>query len=177
MSNHGMRMARIPCLIILRENHMHLSRRFVAAVIALTVIAALSGVVYAQEQEQTISIKDILAKAECPLTDAQTKTLGEMKAGGDFSMFQELATLFDAKQDAALKEVFGTSPGFGDMPEQPRFLFFTIIFENEGCPFTSDQAAKIKAINDDDPMAMFGEMQNIFTEEQAGILQAMMPNQ
>ena len=152
---------------------MHQSRRFVTVFALLAVMMVFAGMVFAQQQ--ALTIKDILAKAEAPLTADQAKKLSSVKIGGDFSVFQEINTMFTEKQTASLKEAFGSSPSFDGGPDQPRMLFFAIIFENEECPFSAEQIAKIKGLNGDDPMAMFGEMQNIFNEKQNGVMQAMMP--
>lgn len=139
----------------------------VALAVALVVLVGM-----ASAQEKPLTISDILTTAKCPLTEDQTTKLKNFSFG-DPESFMGLNQLFTDDQTKALKEAFGTQQGMGDMPESPRFLFFAVIFENEGCPFTDAQVAKIKALPDGDGMAMFEQMQDIFTEKQSGVLQGM----
>ena len=130
-----------------------------------------TSIAFAQEKEKTITIADILKKAQCPLSEEQSKKLADFKPGGDFEAFRTLNEVFDEKQTAALKEAFGTFPGFDGGPEQVRFLFFAVIFENEKQPLTESQLKKIKVLPEG-PEA-FEEMQTIFTPEQGEIMESM----
>ena len=122
-------------------------------------------------KEEANTISGILKNAGCPLTGDQANQLKEFKPGGDRGAFRAVSELFDEKQTDALKEVFGSSPGRDGGPESPRFLFFVIIFENQGCPFTGEQLEKIKALPSD--RGAFQQIQEIFTEKQNEIMQSM----
>ena len=122
-------------------------------------------------KEEATTVSGILQNAGCPLTGEQAKQLKEFKPGGDPGAFRTMFELFDEKQTDALKKVFGSSPGREGGPERPRFLFFAIMFENQGCPFTVEQLDKIKALPSD--RGAFEQMQEIFTEKQNEIMQSM----
>ena len=123
------------------------------------------------QKGETGTISGILKEANCPLTGEQEKRLKEFKPGGERRGFSEVYEIFDEKQTDALKEVFGSSPGRDGGPERPRNLFFAVIFENEGCPFTEAQLKQIKALPSG--RGAFQQMQEIFTEQQNQIVQSM----
>lgn len=125
----------------------------------------------AAQEAKTVTIADILKNAKCPLTGDQAKKLKEFKPGGDRGAFRAVYELFDENQIKALKETFGTSPGRDGGPERPRFVFFAVIFENEGCPLTDAQVKAIKALPGG--QGMFQQLQDIFTAKQLEITQAM----
>jgi hypothetical protein len=121
-------------------------------------------------QDATVTVGSILKNAKVPLTDEQATKIKSFKLGGDFEMFRELGEMFTEKQTAALKEKLGVMQGFeGD--EQPAYLFFVVIFENEGCPFTESQIEKMKKI-EPGPEG-FEEMKAVYTEKQGAVLQEM----
>lgn len=140
----------------------------VFAVCILIFILAASA--YAQDDKPAL-IKDLLKEAKCPLTEEQEKKLKEFKLGGDPETFRTLFEVFDEKQTEALKEILGTFPGFEGRPESPRMLFFVIIFENEGCPFTRAQIKQIKELPEG--REMFERMREIYSEKQSELLQEM----
>ena len=122
-------------------------------------------------KEEANTISGILKNAGCPLTNDQAKQLNEFKPGGDPGAFRTMFELFDEKKTEALKEVFGSSPGRDGGQERPRFLFFAIMFENQGCSFTGEQLEKIKALPND--RGAFEQMKEIFTEKQSEVMQSM----
>lgn len=152
---------------------MNVLKLITFSIIIASIGLIFEGTISAQEEkeEKTVTIADILKKAECPLTEEQEKKLKEFKLGGDPEAFRTMYDVFNEKQMEALKKALGTFPGFQGGPETPRFLFFAIIFENEGQPFTESQLVKIKNLPEG-PEA-FEEMQNIFTTEQSEIMQNM----
>jgi len=123
------------------------------------------------QKEEANTISSILKEANCPLTGEQATKLKEIKPGGDRGAFRGVYEIFDEKQTDALKEVFGSSPGRDGGPERPRNLFFVVIFENEGCPFTEAQLKQIKALPSG--RGAFQQMREIFTEQQNEIMQSM----
>ena len=123
------------------------------------------------QKGETGTISGILKEANCPLTGEQEKRLKEFKSGGERSGFREIYEIFDEKQTDALKEVFGSSPGRDRGPERPRNLFFVVIFENAGCPFTEAQLKQIKALPSG--RGAFQQMGEIFTEQQNEIMKSM----
>ena len=149
---------------------MKASRFAVMCVVTVSFVLFIAGAGLAQDSK-TVTIAEILKNAKCPLTDDQAKTVKEFKLGGGFESFRVLGELFNEKQDAALKEVLGVQQGRDGGPERPRFLFFVVIFENEGCPFTEAQIKEIKALPEG--REGFEKMRDIFTEEQGGIMQEM----
>lgn len=137
---------------------------------ACILIFILAASAYAQDDKPAL-IKDLLKEAKCPLNEEQEKELKEFKLGGGPEIFQNLSELFDEKQTEALKEILGTFPGFEGRPESPRMLFFVVIFENEGCPFTRAQIKQIKELPEG--REAFEKMREIYSEEQNELLQDM----
>ena len=124
------------------------------------------------QKGETGTISGILKEANCPLTGEQEKRLKEFKPGGERRGFSEIYEIFDEKQTDALKEVFGSSPGRDGGPEIPSNLFFAVIFENEGCPFTEAQLKQIKALPSG--RGAFLQMCEILTEQQNEILKSIL---
>ena len=120
---------------------------------------------------ETGTISGILREANCPLSEVQEKKLKEFKLGGGPETFRTINEVFDEKQTEALKEILGTFPGFQGGPESPRMLFFVIIFENEGCPFTGAQIKQIKELPEG--REAFEKMREIYSEEQSELVQEM----
>ena len=149
---------------------MNGSRLVTVFVLMVSFVLVFAVTVSAQEAKP-VTIAGILEKAKCPLTEEQAKKLKEFKPGGDRSGFRAVYEIFDEKQTTALKEALGSQPGRDNGPERPRNLFFTVIFENSGCPFTDAQIAKIKEI----PPGRegFEKMREVFTEKQNEIMDSM----
>lgn len=145
-------------------------RVFMAVVMVAAFTMVLFSPVIAQEKKP-VTIADILKKAKCPLTDEQTKKLKEFKPGGDREAFRAVYELFDEKQTAALKAVLGANPGRDGGPERPKNLFFVVMFENAGCPFTEDQIAKMKEL----PAGResFEKMRELYTDKQKEVSESM----
>ena len=139
--------------------------------VVLALLVSFCASIKKAEKGETGTISGILREANCPLNGEQEKRLKEFKPGGDRSGFREIYEIFDEKQTDALKEVFGSSPGRDGGPERPRNLFFAVIFENEGCPFTEAQLKQIKALPSE--RGAFQQMGEIFTEQQNEIMKSM----
>jgi hypothetical protein len=153
-------------------------KRFTTAVLCIAIVClALGSIATVSAQEaKPLLIADILKTANVPLTADQTTKLKAIKQGMAPEGFMTINEIFNEKQTAALKESFGAQQGFGEgMPESPRMLLFIVMFENEGCPFTADQAKKIKALPGD-MMAMFEQAQTIYNEKQNKVMQSFMQN-
>jgi len=145
--------------------------KLVTILIVMVSFVLLFAVSVSAQEVKTVTVAGILEKAKCPLTEEQAKKLKEFKPGGDRSGFRAVYELFDEKQTTALKEALGSSPGRNGGPERPRNLFFTVIFENSGCPFTEDQITKMKEL----PTGKegFEKMREVFTEKQNAIMDEM----
>ena len=139
--------------------------------IVLTLFVSFCASMKKAGKGETGTISGILKEANCPINGEQEKRLKEFNPSGDRSAFQTVYEIFNEKQIAALKEAFGSSPGRDGGPEMPRYLFFAVIFENEGCPFTEAQLQKIKALPGG--RGAFQQMQEIFTEQQNEIMKSM----
>jgi len=153
-------------------------KRFTTTVLCLAMVCFALGFVatVSAQDAKPLLIADILKAANNPLTADQTTKLKAIKQGMAPEGFMTINEIFNEKQTAALKETFGAQQGFGEgMPESPRMLLFVIMFENEGCPLSVDQAKKIKALPDD-MMAMFEQMQTIYNEKQNKVMQSFMQN-
>lgn len=144
--------------------------RVCTVVTACVLISILSVSAYAQDDKPAL-VKDLLAEANCPLTDDQEKELKGFEFGGGFETFMEISEVFDDKQTDALKEILGVFPGFQGGPERPRMLAWVVLFENEGCPFTYAQIEQIKELPEG--REAFEKMRDIYSEEQSELIQEM----
>ena len=123
------------------------------------------------KKSKDLTVAGVLKDAKLPLSAENEKQLSEFKLGGDPESFRTFFELFDDKQNEALKTVYGSAPGFGGGPERPRWVFFAVLFENEGCPFTLEQLTALNEL----PTGRegFGRMNEVLSEEQSALVQTM----
>jgi len=152
--------------------------RIIFLVTMAVVLCIRTGMVLAQDEkkdaDKPVIVSEILKKAECPLTEEQTKTLEGLDFSEGPETFKTLFGLFDKKQDAALKEVLGIMPGWNDGPETPLFLFQVVVFEKVKCPLMEKQLKELKAL----PMerGAWEKMIEIFTDEQNAEMKKLFGN-
>lgn len=143
-------------------------------IVAAALMIIMTGVVFAQDDD-TVTVGSILDAAEKPLSEEQVVKVKEFKIGADMEVYMGMLDLFTTEQTAALKKALGTQPGMMGGEEQPANLFFVMLFENEGCPFTLEQIDKLKEMDMDQGPGMFEAMQEIYTEEQTEVMMNLMP--
>jgi hypothetical protein len=141
------------------------------ALIALWSDSVIPQEVKKEAADKAITVTDILKKAECPLTEAQTKQLKDLDLTKGREVFQTLFGMFDQKQTEALKKALGTRPGTNDRPDTPRYLFQVVIFEKTQCPITEKQLEALKALPMDSSAR--DKMNEILTDKQKEEMQKL----
>lgn len=154
---------------------------FVVFVAAVLVFAA--GISAADNDPVTVT--DILAKADVPLTDAQKQTIADIDPEQGFMAMMSVNQMFTEGQTDALIKVLGEmsfpggmgGPGGGmgggmEMPRMVNNLFQVIILEKEKLPLTEKQVKALGAIEMGPDMR--DQMNEIYTAEQTEAMQKYM---
>ncbi|MFC1539178.1 hypothetical protein ACFL6H_07130 [Candidatus Latescibacterota bacterium] len=121
------------------------------------------------KKSRDVTVAGVLNDAKVPLSAEKEKQLHEFKVGGNREAFITFFLIFDEKQNEALKEVYGSNPGFDGGHDQPRWVFFAVLLENENCPFSREQLTALNELPNG--KEGFGRMNEVLTEEQSALLQ------
>lgn len=119
------------------------SQRVHAVLMFAVLIFVFTGMVQAADTDP-VTVAGILTAAECPLTDAQQKTIASIEPGQDMrTLMGTINSMFDEKQVAALKAKLGTTPARGNQPETVRNLTQVLILEIAKVPLTEGQLTEM----------------------------------